>query len=221
MLSPFLNLIPLINLLTLIISFPCLWISRISSACSPHAIVKFSLIIDYNNNQKIFLEEILVLMLIPGLDMLRVFIIRVSRGKNPFVKKYKKKLIWPIHPRTKKNIVKFNIKIEKKFIKLVDPLGFFDFTNLEKNSLCTLTDSGTVQEECAIFKVPGIILRENTERPETIESGSSIINDNIFNILQNIEFSINTKNESEIPDGYNKKNVSTKVVKIITSKILV
>ena len=137
------------------------------------------------------------------------------------VKKYKKKLIWPIHPRTKKNIVKFNIKIEKKFIKLVDPLGFFDFTNLEKNSLCTLTDSGTVQEECAIFKVPGIILRENTERPETIESGSSIINDNIFNILQNIEFSINTKNESEIPDGYNKKNVSTKVVKIITSKILV
>lgn len=48
-------------------------------------LISYFLIIDYNINQKIFLEEILVLMLIPGLDMLRVFIIRVSRGKNPFV----------------------------------------------------------------------------------------------------------------------------------------
>ena len=43
------------------------------------------------------------------------------------------------------------------------------------NSFCVLTDSGTVQEECSIFKIPNIILREKTERPETIEAGSSII----------------------------------------------
>lgn len=134
-------------------------------------------------------------------------------------KKYQKKIIWPIHPRTKKNIKKFKLKVNGQFIKLINPLGFFDFTNLEKNSLCTLTDSGTVQEECAIFKVPAIILRENTERPETIESGSSIINDEMYNILENIDFSLKVFEEGEIPEGYNNKNVSMKVLKIITSKL--
>ncbi len=52
---------------------------------------------------------------------------------------------------------------------------FFDFIALEKNAFCVLTDSGTVQEECCIFKVPNVTIRDTTERPETIECGSNIL----------------------------------------------
>ena len=57
------------------------------------------------------------------------------------------------------------------------------------NAFCVLTDSGTVQEECAIFKIPNIILRDETERPETIGAGSSIISmNNESDILNSIKF---------------------------------
>jgi UDP-N-acetylglucosamine 2-epimerase (non-hydrolysing) len=62
-----------------------------------------------------------------------------------------------------------------KNIKISDPFDFFDFVKLEKNSFLTLTDSGTVQEECSIFMTPVVTLRETTERPETIECGSNIL----------------------------------------------
>ena len=58
---------------------------------------------------------------------------------------------------------------------MVDPLGFFDFTYLEKNAFCLLTDSGTVPEESLYFKKPCVTIRESTERPEMIEAGSNIL----------------------------------------------
>ena len=54
-------------------------------------------------------------------------------------------------------------------------MGFFDFVKLEKNSLAVLTDSGTVQEECAIFGIPNITVRDVTERPETVDCGSNLL----------------------------------------------
>jgi UDP-N-acetylglucosamine 2-epimerase (non-hydrolysing) len=109
------------------------------------------------------------------------------------------------------------LKLDKK-IFLINPLGFFDFVNLEKNSYCVLTDSGTVQEETSILKVPSIVLRESTERPETMESGATIVDDNIESILNNIKVSIASKDSIEIPSDYTKENVSWTVTKILTSK---
>ena len=63
----------------------------------------------------------------------------------------------------------------KQAFALSDALPFFSFVNLEKNAFMVLTDSGTVQEECAIFGVPNVTVRDVTERPETIECGSNII----------------------------------------------
>jgi UDP-N-acetylglucosamine 2-epimerase (non-hydrolysing) len=54
-------------------------------------------------------------------------------------------------------------------------LPFFEFLKLEQNAALVLTDSGTVQEECSILRVPAITIRETTERPETIECGSNIV----------------------------------------------
>jgi UDP-N-acetylglucosamine 2-epimerase (non-hydrolysing) len=54
-------------------------------------------------------------------------------------------------------------------------MGFFDFIHLELSAFCVMSDSGTVQEEACIFKVPNVTLRDVTERPETIECGSNVL----------------------------------------------
>ena len=60
-------------------------------------------------------------------------------------------------------------------VRLLEPLGFFDFVRLEREAGAVLSDSGTVQEECAIFRVPNVTMRDVTERPETLECGSNIL----------------------------------------------
>lgn len=83
-------------------------------------------------------------------------------------------IIWPIHPRAKKKLEEFNIELPSN-IKLIDPVGYMDFLMLQKHAKIALTDSGGVQEECCILGTPCITLRENTERPETIEVGGNIL----------------------------------------------
>jgi UDP-N-acetylglucosamine 2-epimerase (non-hydrolysing) len=135
------------------------------------------------------------------------------------LKKYSSKnIIWPIHPRTKNLLFKLKIDLDKKII-LYKPLNFFDFVKLEENSFCVLTDSGTVQEECSILKTPCIILRNSTERQETLESGAVLINyDNELTICKNIQISTEcSKIDDSIPKEYLIKNVSDRVVNIILS----
>jgi len=83
-------------------------------------------------------------------------------------------IIYPIHPRTLRNIEKFKLNIPAE-IKLIDPLGYLDFLQLEANAKLIITDSGGLQEEACILKVPCITIRENTERPETIKAKVNIL----------------------------------------------
>jgi len=87
--------------------------------------------------------------------------------------KYNHKIIYPIHPRTLNNLKKFNITNNN--INLIEPLGYIDFLVLMKNSKLILTDSGGIQEEACILNIPCLTLRENTERPETINVGANIL----------------------------------------------
>ncbi len=87
-------------------------------------------------------------------------------------------LIWPMHPRTKKNIQKYGLheKInELTNVVFTEPLGYHDFMSLIKNSQFVLTDSGGIQEESTYLRIPCITLRENTERPSTVELGTNVI----------------------------------------------
>jgi len=90
-------------------------------------------------------------------------------------KEYKLPLILSLHPHTQQKIAQFVIKLSNPDIRFIDPPGFFSFISLERNAFCVLSDSGTVQEECCIFKIPNVTLRDVTERPETIECGSNIL----------------------------------------------
>ena len=82
-------------------------------------------------------------------------------------------LIYPIHPRTKKCLKDFGINIDG--IRFMEPLDYFSFLHLQRNARLVLTDSGGVQEEACILNVPCVTLRDNTERPETLEVGSNVL----------------------------------------------
>jgi UDP-N-acetylglucosamine 2-epimerase (non-hydrolysing) len=77
------------------------------------------------------------------------------------------KIVFPLHPRTKGAIVKYDLTKYLQRIKVTEPLGYFDFLGLLANSKVVLTDSGGVQEEAFTLKIPIVTLRYNTERPET------------------------------------------------------
>jgi UDP-N-acetylglucosamine 2-epimerase (non-hydrolysing) len=82
-------------------------------------------------------------------------------------------LVYPIHPRTRKCITSFGITFED--VKCVDPLDYFSFLHLQCNARLVLTDSGGVQEEACVLKIPCVTLRDKTERPETIHVGSNVL----------------------------------------------
>ena len=87
-------------------------------------------------------------------------------------------LIFPIHPRSQKMIDRFGLraKVEKmKNLKLLEPLGYLDFMKLLHNAKLVLTDSGGIQEETTYLGIPCITMRENTERPITIEVGTNVL----------------------------------------------
>ncbi|MDD5213798.1 MAG: UDP-N-acetylglucosamine 2-epimerase (non-hydrolyzing) [Candidatus Gracilibacteria bacterium] len=86
-----------------------------------------------------------------------------------------KKILFPIHPRTKNNIIKFGLEGLLDSFIVIEPVGFFDNIILESNAYFIATDSGGIQEEACILQKRTLILRENTERPETLEVGGAIL----------------------------------------------
>jgi UDP-N-acetylglucosamine 2-epimerase (non-hydrolysing) len=84
-------------------------------------------------------------------------------------------VLFSVHPRTADRLRQAGLTPDPARVRLLDPLGFFDFVRLEREARAVLSDSGTVQEECAIFRVPNVTIRDVTERPETLECGSNIL----------------------------------------------
>lgn len=129
-------------------------------------------------------------------------------------------IIVSTHPHTRQRLETEDRHITEK-IQFLPPFGFFDFVTLEKNAVCILTDSGTVQEEATILHIPNVILRDTTERPETIECGSSIISGASIEGIENaVEIAIQKNTNWSQPEGYLEINVSDKIIKIIYSFLL-
>jgi UDP-N-acetylglucosamine 2-epimerase (non-hydrolysing) len=135
---------------------------------------------------------------------------------NLLYKEYSLPLICSLHPRTRSQLLKQGKDMQKIRVITVDPLGLFDFVHLEKNALCVLTDSGTVQEECCLFRVPTVTLRDVTERPETIEVGSNMLSGSASNsILSCVKTVLNHSSNWNPPPEYLVKNVSNIIVKVL------
>jgi UDP-N-acetylglucosamine 2-epimerase (non-hydrolysing) len=138
-------------------------------------------------NRKIAQKKTAILSalnLIPG----RYFLVTAHRAENVDVKIHLESIIngikslrdiydipviFPMHPRTQKMMQKFGINADD--ITITNPMGYLDFLTLEAHARLVLTDSGGLQEESCILQVPCVTLRENTERPETIDVGANVL----------------------------------------------
>lgn len=97
---------------------------------------------------------------------------RIITGLNGVAEKLP--LIFPVHPRTRKNLTKFGLHLSKN-IEVKSPLGYRDFLSLWKDAQLVLTDSGGLQEETTALGIPCLTIRDNTERPVTVDMGSNRI----------------------------------------------
>ncbi|MGD0294695.1 MAG: UDP-N-acetylglucosamine 2-epimerase (non-hydrolyzing) [Terracidiphilus sp.] len=122
-----------------------------------------------------------------------------------------------LHPRTRSKLEAFGLGVSGDAqIRFVEPLGLADFVALEQNARCVLTDSGTVQEECCIFGIPNVTLRDVTERPETIEAGSNMLaGAEPERIVDSVRVALDEPPTWTAPAEYRDGNVSNKVVRIV------
>lgn len=123
------------------------------------------------------------------------------------------KIIFPIHPRTKNNIQKYNISASN--INFINPLPYYKFLAYMKNADLIITDSGGIQEESCFLNIPCVTIRENTERPETISVGSNILS----GLDQNkIIFSCKKMlNKKSWVNPFGNGDTSKKIIKILLS----
>lgn len=87
-------------------------------------------------------------------------------------------VVFPVHPRTRKTIAELGLSERvgaMKNLRVIDPLGYLDFLGLYSKARLVLTDSGGIQEETTALGIPCLTLRENTERPITVELGTNVV----------------------------------------------
>ena len=97
----------------------------------------------------------------------------IIRGLEMVKSEFGLPVVFPVHPRTRKMVESFGFELDG--IRAIEPLGFLEFLQLEANARLALTDSGGVQEEACILGVPCVTLRDNTERPETVDVGANAL----------------------------------------------
>jgi UDP-N-acetylglucosamine 2-epimerase (non-hydrolysing) len=141
---------------------------------------------------------------------------------NSMAEKYKMPVIYSTHPRSKKYIEERAFKFHNN-VRNLQPFGFSDYNNLQKNAFCVVSDSGTIAEEASFFKFPAVSVRTSTERPEALDKGNLIIGGiSEQEVLQSVELAIAMESNLDcgldVPN-YVDANVSTKVIKIIQSYV--
>jgi len=166
-----------------------------------------------------------------GLEAGQYFLVTMHRAENVDIedrlmglttaldrlqKEYGVPVIISTHPRTKARMQTFGVGVDNDQVRFMPPFGFFDFIALERNALCVLSDSGTVQEECCIFRVANVTIRDVTERPETIECGSSMLSGvEPEMILHCVRTVLDQKCQWTVPSEYLVEHVSNTVIKIV------
>lgn len=127
-------------------------------------------------------------------------------------------VVFPVHPRTQKNLKKWHIN--GTGLMLIEPLGYIDFLKLISHADLVLTDSGGIQEETTILGVPCLTLRENTERPVTVEEGTNrVVGTNEKKILKAVsEILRNPARHPHRPKLWDGK-AAERIAKILTKKL--
>ena len=140
----------------------------------------------------------------------------ILKGLSMVYEKFNKEIIYPMHPRTQSKAK--NISIPKG-IRIINPLGFYDFNHLSMHAFCLLADSGTTPEEGLFYKVPCVSLRKSTERPETVEAGAHVVAGlDPVNIAESVETVVNLDWEARY-DMCEDMSPSSVVINVLRSQI--
>src|SRR3989338_8088804 len=133
------------------------------------------------------------------------------------------KIVYPMHPRTKRIIGENNLKINDNVI-IIEPQGYLEFTSLLINSKFVMSDSGTVQEEAVIYNIPCVILRNETEWTEFVEKGKNILAttdpNKIIPIAKELLINPNKISELKSIKINQKKNTCKKIIEIIKNELI-
>lgn len=140
---------------------------------------------------------------------------------------YEKPLIFSTHPRTRKRLAALHSTPgQDSMVRFVDPLGFPDWARLQRDAFCVLSDSGTLTEEAAILRFPGVMLREQHERPEGMDEGAVVMaglgRERVLQAVEMVTAQLLSDDRNRAlrsPPDYDAINVSTKVARIILSYI--
>jgi len=109
---------------------------------------------------------------------------KIFQALEELAVRFKRDIVYPMHPRTKSKLSSITVSDN---LKIMAPLGFYDFNRLLKESYCVLSDSGTAAEEGLFYNVPNVSLRMATERIETVESGGTIVSGmSVENIVESV-----------------------------------
>lgn len=132
-------------------------------------------------------------------------------------REYQMPVVVSTHPRTRVRAGTAGIDLgANENVTFHEPFGLFDFIALERNAFCVLSDSGTVQEECCIFRVANVTIRDVTERPETIECGSNMLSGaDPDDVLRCVRTVLDQRAHWSAPPEYLAENVSQTVAKIV------
>jgi UDP-N-acetylglucosamine 2-epimerase (non-hydrolysing) len=132
--------------------------------------------------------------------------------------KYGYPVMCSFHPRSRAKVQAFGIDIRRAGLRFMEPMGFLDFIQLERQAFCLLSDSGTVQEEACLFNVPNVTIRDVTERPETVECGSNILSGaDPDKILELVHLVSTERHRWSPPEEYLQSNVASTVSRILLS----
>ena len=141
---------------------------------------------------------------------------RIIEVTGKIAKRFKREVIYPMHPRTKSRLTTLEIP---KGVRIIDPLGFYDFNHLLKESFCVISDSGTAAEEGIFYNVPNVSLRMATERPETVESGATIVSGmKLDNIIESVETAVSLPWSAKY-DFADNHSPSSVVINVMRSQI--
>jgi UDP-N-acetylglucosamine 2-epimerase (non-hydrolysing) len=139
---------------------------------------------------------------------------------NAMAENYNLPIIYSVHPRSKKFIEQRGFKFHTN-VRSLQPFGFADYNNLQKNAFCVVSDSGTIAEEASYFKFPAISIRTSTERPEALDKGNMVIGSiTTEQVLQAVDMVVEMNAHGDLGEdvpNYSDENVSTKVIKLIQS----
>ena len=143
---------------------------------------------------------------------------------DELAKKYKLPIIISTHPRTRKKLEDIDYQNKNPLIRFSKPYGFHEYNNLQMNSFCVISDSGTIAEEGSILNLPAVTIRQAHERPEGMDETTVIMSGlNKFRVIDAVEVAT-AHNSQDIRvikpvKDYEADNVSKKILRIILSYV--